>query len=123
MWLIFRITSRHLPARTFHQTPSCSSLFSQGVSPTCLPASDLSTATRLPTMWFFLIGPVGLVNTIAHFTFPFLAGTAYFPGLLTVILPTTFGTALALRIIRDGRQQWFARTPSSASLPATVRAD
>jgi len=74
-------------------------------------------------LWFFLIGPVGLVNTIAHFTFPFLAGTAYFPGLLTVILPTTFGTALALRIIRDGRQQWFARTPSSASLPATVRAD
>ena len=74
-------------------------------------------------LWFFLIGPVGLVNTVAHFTFPFLADTAYFPGLLTVLLPTTFGTALALRIIQDGRQQWFARTPSSASLPATVRAD
>ena len=45
-------------------------------------------------LWFFLIGPVGLVNTIAHFTFPFLAGTAYFPGLLTVLLPTTFGGGL-----------------------------
>jgi hypothetical protein len=72
-------------------------------------------------LWFFLIGPVGLVNTIAHFTFPFLAGTAYFPGLLTVLLPTMFGTALAWRIIQDGRQQWFARTLSAAPLPTTIR--
>jgi hypothetical protein len=75
-------------------------------------------------LWFFLIGPVGLVNTIAHFTFPFLAGSAYFPGLLTVILPTTFGTALAVRVIQDGRPHWFARAPSAARLSAApVRAD
>jgi hypothetical protein len=55
---------------------------------------------------FFLIGPIGLVNTIAHFGFPILAGTLYFPGLLTVLLPTAFGTALAWRIIHDGRHQW-----------------
>src|SRR5262249_4801260 len=72
-------------------------------------------------LWFFLIGPVGLVNSIAHFTFPFLAGTAYFPGLLTVVLPTTFGTALAWRIIQNGRQQWFARAASAAPLPPPVR--
>ena len=74
-------------------------------------------------LWFFLIGPVGLVNTIAHFTFPFLAGTAYFPGLLTVILPTTFGTALAVRITQDGRPQWFARARSAAPLSATAGVD
>src|SRR5215831_13174529 len=52
-------------------------------------------------LWFFLVGPVGLVNTIAHFTFPFLVGAPYFPGLITVVLPTAFGTTLAWRIIQD----------------------
>ena len=56
-------------------------------------------------LWFFLIGPAGLVNTIAHFTFPFLSGHAYFPGLITVLLPTCFGMVLAWHIIKDVRQQ------------------
>src|SRR5215471_9113642 len=73
-------------------------------------------------LWFFLTGPVGLVNTIAHFTFPFLAGTPYFPGLVTVLLPTAFGTALAWRIIHDGRQQWFTRAASAAPVRASMRA-
>jgi hypothetical protein len=71
-------------------------------------------------LWFFLIGPVRLVNTIAHFTFPFLSGTAYFPGLLTVLLPTTFGTALAWRIIHDGHPQWGTPRVSAASWPRTM---
>jgi hypothetical protein len=56
-------------------------------------------------LWFFLIGPAGLVNTVAHFTFPLLIGHLYFPGLITVLLPTTVGTILAWRIIQDSRQQ------------------
>ncbi len=56
-------------------------------------------------LWFFLIGPAGLVNTIAHFTFPLLIGHPYFPGLITVLLPTITGTMLAWRILKDNRQQ------------------
>jgi hypothetical protein len=39
-------------------------------------------------LWFFIVGP-GVVNTIAHVSFPFIARTDYFPGLITVILPTS----------------------------------
>jgi len=38
--------------------------------------------------WFFVIGP-GLVNGVAHFVFPVLAHRFYFPGIITVLLPTT----------------------------------
>jgi Protein of unknown function with HXXEE motif len=56
-------------------------------------------------LWFFLIGPAGLVNTVAHFTFPLLIRHPYFPGLITVLLPTIAGTTLAWRVIKDSRQQ------------------
>src|SRR5205085_338597 len=56
-------------------------------------------------LWFFLIGPAGLVNSVAHVSFPFMSGTPYFPGLITVALPTVFGTALAWRILSDVRNE------------------
>jgi len=70
-------------------------------------------------LWFFLIGPAGLVNSIAHVSFPFMTGTPYFPGLITVALPTVFGTALAVRILADARQEsQRSATPSTA--PSTA---
>jgi len=49
-------------------------------------------------LWFFLIGP-GLVNSVAHFSFPFFSGHFhYFPGLITVLLPTIF-TVLVIRVL------------------------
>jgi len=49
-------------------------------------------------LWFFLIGP-GLVNSVAHFSFPFFSGHFhYFPGLVTVLLPTAF-TILVIRVL------------------------
>jgi hypothetical protein len=74
-------------------------------------------------LWFFLIGPAGLVNSIAHVSFPFLAGTTYFPGLITVVLPTVFGTALAVRILADVRresQATSARSSVPSSAPSTA---
>jgi hypothetical protein len=56
-------------------------------------------------LWFFLIGPAGLVNSISHLSFPFMTHTTYFPGLITVVLPTAFGTALAWRILADWRNE------------------
>jgi hypothetical protein len=76
-------------------------------------------------LWFFLIGPAGLVNSVAHVALPVLAGQPYFPGLITVILPTAFGTALAIRILRDvrhhsrrARSQSVAQPLTSTSSPA-----
>ena len=60
-------------------------------------------------LWFFLIGPAGLVNTLAHFTFPFLNGTPYFPGLITVLLPTIARTTLAWRVLQDSRHTMTAQ--------------
>lgn len=53
-------------------------------------------------LWFVIVGP-GFVNGIAHLLFPLMAGTVYFPGLLTVALPVAIGIVLALRIYRDSR--------------------
>ena len=69
-------------------------------------------------LWFFLIGPAGLVNSIAHVTLPVLTHSTYFPGLLTVVLPTAFGTALALRVLADVR----AQSHRSPALPAAAAA-
>jgi hypothetical protein len=56
-------------------------------------------------LWFFLIGP-GLVNSVAHFSFPFFSGHFhYFPGLVTVMLPTIF-TILAIRVLLKERRQF-----------------
>jgi hypothetical protein len=49
-------------------------------------------------LWFFVIGP-GLINSVAHFSFPFFSGHFhYFPGLVTVLLPTIF-TVLLIRVL------------------------
>lgn len=50
-------------------------------------------------VWFFVIGP-GLVNGIAHFVFPFLAHRFYFPGIITVLLPTTASLLVIWQILR-----------------------
>jgi hypothetical protein len=56
-------------------------------------------------LWFFLIGP-GLVNSVAHFSFPFFGGHFhYFPGLVTVLLPTIF-TILAIRVLLREHKQF-----------------
>lgn len=70
-------------------------------------------------LWFFLIGPAGLINSIAHFLLPILSGRLYFPGLITVLLPTIVGTTLAWRIIQDSRKQRAAeKTPNRALVSA-----
>lgn len=53
-------------------------------------------------MWFVIIGP-GFINGIAHVIFPLMAGTIYFPGLATVVLPVAIGVVIAIRIIVDSR--------------------
>lgn len=50
-------------------------------------------------VWFVAIGP-GIINGIAHVTFLFLAGTLYFPGIITVIFPFTISVLLIKRLLR-----------------------
>jgi hypothetical protein len=50
-------------------------------------------------VWFFVIGP-GLVNGIAHFIFPFLAHRVYFPGIITVLLPTAASIVVIWQLLR-----------------------
>jgi hypothetical protein len=54
-------------------------------------------------VWFYTLGP-GLVNSAAHVYFPIAGGESYFPGLVTVILPTIFGVIVLTRLIEAGRQ-------------------
>lgn len=54
-------------------------------------------------VWFVAIGP-GIVNGIAHVSFLFLAGTMYFPGIITVIFPFTLSVLLIARLLREYRQ-------------------
>ena len=49
-------------------------------------------------VWFVAIGP-GVANGIAHFIFPVLAGTLYFPGLITVIFPFIASILLIKRLL------------------------
>jgi len=49
--------------------------------------------------WFFVIGP-GLANGVAHFVFPFLAHRIYFPGIITVLLPTLASILVIWRLLR-----------------------
>lgn len=51
-------------------------------------------------LWFFLIGP-GFINGIAHVAFPFLARQFYFPGLITVIIPTILSIVIMRKILRE----------------------
>ena len=51
-------------------------------------------------MWFYVIGP-GMVNAVAHVTFPFVAHTLYFSGLITVILPTIAGIVTLTRLLKS----------------------
>jgi len=58
-------------------------------------------------LWFFLIGP-GLANSVAHFSFPLFSGHFhYFPGLVTVLLPTIF-TILVIRVLLREHKQFKA---------------
>ena len=50
-------------------------------------------------VWFVAIGP-GIINGIAHVTFPFLAGTLYFPGLVTVIFPFAASVLLIRQLLK-----------------------
>jgi len=54
-------------------------------------------------VWFVAIGP-GVANGIAHFVFPVLAGTLYFPGLITVIFPFIASILLIYRLPPGTRQ-------------------
>jgi hypothetical protein len=54
-------------------------------------------------MWFYVIGP-GMVNAVAHVTFPFVAHSWYFSGLITVILPTIAGAITLLRLLESDRK-------------------
>lgn len=51
-------------------------------------------------IWFYVLGP-GMVNAVAHLTFPFIAGTPYFSGLLTVALPTVAGVWTLRELVRN----------------------
>lgn len=50
-------------------------------------------------VWFYVIGP-GMVNFVAHVTFPILLGSWYFSGLVTVILPTVAGVVTLVRLVQ-----------------------
>lgn len=51
-------------------------------------------------VWFYVIGP-GMVNFVAHVTFPILLGSWYFSGLVTVILPTVAGIVTLVRLVQS----------------------
>ena len=53
-------------------------------------------------VWFVIIGP-GMINFVAHVGFAIIAGGVYFPGLLTVILPTIPGVLLIKKILQETR--------------------
>jgi Protein of unknown function with HXXEE motif len=50
-------------------------------------------------VWFYVLGP-GLANAVAHIYFPIAADRTYFPGLVTVALPTVFGLVVLARLLR-----------------------
>ena len=53
-------------------------------------------------LWFFVVGP-GVINAIAHVSFPFIGGVSYFPGVITVILPTIMSIVVIVALIRGYR--------------------
>lgn len=56
-------------------------------------------------VWFFAVGP-GIVNGIAHFVFPIMAGTFYFPGLITVLMPFIVSVILIIRLVTEGERRF-----------------
>lgn len=68
-------------------------------------------------VWFYVIGP-GLVNFVAHVTFPFILGSWYFSGLITVPLPTVAGLVTLVRLFQSDAaargEQTAAAAPASA---------
>lgn len=65
-------------------------------------------------VWFFAIGP-GLVNGVAHFVFPFLAHRLYFPGIITVLLPTAASILVIWQLLRPFTRSRVKPTPSAVS--------
>jgi len=53
-------------------------------------------------VWFIIIGP-GMINFVAHVGFTIIAGGVYFPGLLTVILPTIPAVLLIKILLQETR--------------------
>lgn len=53
-------------------------------------------------LWFFVVGP-GVINAVAHFSFPLIGGVLYFPGVITVILPTVMSIVVIVTLIRGYR--------------------
>ncbi len=53
-------------------------------------------------VWFVAIAP-GVANGVAHFVFPVLAGTLYFPGLITVIFPFVASILLIKKLLAGSR--------------------
>jgi hypothetical protein len=51
-------------------------------------------------VWFVIIGP-GLINSVAHLAFLPLSGSWYFPGIITVVLPTVMSLLLHRRLLVD----------------------
>jgi len=51
-------------------------------------------------MWFYVIGP-GMVNFVAHVTFPFIVHHWYFSGLVTVALPTIAGIVTMVQMLKS----------------------
>jgi hypothetical protein len=69
-------------------------------------------------LWFYILGP-GLANAVAHVWFPIAAGRPYFPGLVTVILPTVFGLILLARLLRPTATRMSSDRLSQASNAAS----
>lgn len=71
-------------------------------------------------VWFYVIGP-GLVNSVAHITFPILAGEVYFSGIVTVILPTVAGIWTLSRLIKSSSKASHRPRPLPDDAIASVR--
>ena len=69
-------------------------------------------------LWFFVVGP-GVVSAIAHLSFPFIGDTVYFPGLITVILPTIM-SILVIRalILGIGKAEGAEPAPPGPRVPS-----
>ncbi len=68
-------------------------------------------------VWFYVIGP-GMVNAVAHVTFPFLAHSWYFSGLVTVAFPTVAGLVTLFRLVESDRN---AKAGGRGMAPAAAR--
>lgn len=70
-------------------------------------------------VWFVVIGP-GFINSVAHIAFLPISGRWYFPGIVTVALPTVMSVLLAKRLLEDSaRIRLFTTQEDVVMNPAT----